>query len=611
MASHLTVKISRCMGKKVFHTQAVDMPAFQGMRIAVIASRQGGRVYTSKLLRQSYRKDGKVQKRTLANLSHLDDRAIALLRGHLKGRAFVEATGGGVEILGSRSHGAVAAVTGAFRELGFQNPIASRPSRQRDLVCAMVAGRIIRPHTELATTRWWHTSTLARTFGVEDAGVDEPYRAMDWLPERQNRIQGKLARRLFRERGLALYDLGPTCVEGERCPLARRGHNRDGRKGKLQVNFGLLCDVRGRPAAVSVHPGNTGDTRTILPEVERLRKRFGLARVVPVGDRGMIVRTTIDALRPLDGLDWISALKGTSVAKLMRRGALGGLDAVNLFELFHPDFPGERLVACRNPRPARRRARARKSLLEATEIQLEKLAARVAGGRPRGAAETGLAVGGVINRHRMGKHFAVTVTDTGFVFARRQGTVAAEAALDGVYVIRASLPDDAMTAGDCVRSYKALTRVERAFRTIRTVNLKVRPTHHRTEARVRAHIFLRALAWYVERHMREAWRPPLFRDTELEEGAGTRDPVAPARRSESARRKASRAALDDGTPVHRFRTLIETLEAMTVNRCRIGTPDPDAPAATFEVTTRANPTQQRALDLIDEIARLSQPAPRL
>ncbi len=217
--SHLTVKISRCMGKKVFHTQAVDMPAFQGMRIAVIASRQGGRVYTSKLLRQSYRKDGKVQKRTLANLFSMT--AIALLRGHLKGRAFVEATGGGVEILGSRSHGAVAAVTGAFRELGFQNPIASRPSRQRDLVCAMVAGRIIRPHTELATTRWWHTSTLARTFGVGDAGVDEPYRAMDWLPERQNRIQGKLARRLFRERGLALYDLGPTCVEG-RPPGAAR-----------------------------------------------------------------------------------------------------------------------------------------------------------------------------------------------------------------------------------------------------------------------------------------------------------------------------------------------------------------------------------------------------
>ena len=326
------------------------MPGTQSMHIAFITSRQGGKVSISKLLRQSYRKDGKVQKRTLANLSHLDEVAIALIQGHLRGKTFVEATG--VEILASRSHGAVAAMKGAFHELGFQNLISSRPSRQRDLVCAMVAGRIIRPHTKLATTRWWHTSTLACTFGVDDASVDELYQAMDWLLQRQNRIQGKLARRLFREDGLVLYDLSSTYVEGEHCPLARRGHNRDGKKGKLQVNFGLLCDVRGRPAAVSVHPGNTGDTRTILPEVERLQKRFGLARVVLVGDRGMIVQTTIDALRLLDGLDWISALKGASVAKLMRRGALEGLDAVNLFELFHPDFPGERLVACRNPRVA-------------------------------------------------------------------------------------------------------------------------------------------------------------------------------------------------------------------------------------------------------------------
>ena len=253
------------------------MPGSQSMHIAVIASRQGGKVYTSKLLRQSYRKDGKVQKRTLAtNLSHLDDGAIALIQGHLRGKTFIEAQGGGVEILASRSHGAVAAVTGAFHELGFANLVSSRPSRQRDLVCAMVAARIIRPHTKLATTRWWHTSTLARTCGVDDAGVDELYRAMDWLLERQNRIQGKLARRLFRDDALVLFDLSSTYVEGEHCPLARRGHNRDGKRGKLQVNFGLLCDVRGRPAAVSVYPGNTGDTRTILPEVQRLQKRFGL-----------------------------------------------------------------------------------------------------------------------------------------------------------------------------------------------------------------------------------------------------------------------------------------------------------------------------------------------
>lgn len=587
------------------------MPGSQSMHIAVIASRQGGKVYTSKLLRQSYRQDGKVQKRTLANLSHLDDGAIALLRGHLKGKTFIEAQGGGVEILASRSHGAVAAVTGAFHELGFANLVSSRPSRQRDLVCAMVAARIIRPRTKLATTRWWHTSTLARTFGVDDAGVDELYQAMDWLLERQNRIQGKLARRLFRDDALVLYDLSSTWVEGAHCPLARRGHNRDGKRGKLQVNFGLLCDVRGRPAAVSVYPGNTGDTRTILPEVERLQKRFGLTRVVLVGDRGMIVKTTIDALRLLDGFDWISALKGASVAKLMRRGALEGFDAVNLFELFHPDFPGERLVACRNPRLARRRARTRQSLLEATESQLEHLAARVARGRLKGDAKIGLRVGEVINRYRMKKHFAITITDTSLDVARREDAIAAEAALDGIYVIRTSLPQDAMTAQDCVRSYKALTRVERAFRTIKTVNLKVRPMHHRTEARVRAHIFLCTLAWYVEWHMREAWRPLLFGDTELDENFRTRDPVATAERSENARRKASRATLDDGTPVHCFRTLIETLETMTSNQCRISTPDHETAAATFEVTTRANETQQRALDLIGEIGNLSQPAARL
>ena len=580
------------------------------MHIAFIASKQGKKVYVSKLLRQSYRKDGKVQKRTLANLSHLDDTAIALLQGHLKGKTFIEATRG-VEILSSRSHGAVAAVTDAFRELGFQQLISSRPSRQRDLVCAMVAGRIIRPHTKLATTRWWHTSTLARTFGVDDAGVDELYQAMDWLLQRQNRIQGKLAKRLFREGGLVLYDLSSTYVEGACCPLARRGYNRDGRRGKLQVNFGLLCDVRGRPAAVSVHPGNAGDTRTILPEVERLQKRFGLARVVLVGDRGMISATTIDALRRLDGLDWISALKGASVAKLMRRGALEGLDTVNLFELFHPDFPGERLVACRNPRLAQRRTRTRLSLLEATEAQLEHLGKRVRKGRLKGAAEIGLRVGEVINRYRMKKHFAITITDISLDFVRRQDTIAAEAALDGIYVIRTSLPEKTMTGEDCVRSYKALTRVERAFRTIKTVNLKVRPLHHRSGARVRAHIFLCALAWYVEWHMREAWRPLLFSDTELDDDVRTRDPVATAERSERAARKASRATLEDGTPVHCFRTLIETLEAITCNQCRIKTPDNDAAAATFEVTTKADATQQQAFDLLRGIRELSRAAPRL
>ena len=586
------------------------MAGTKSMHIAVIPSKQGSRVYTSKLLRQSYRKDGKVQKRTLANLSDLDDRAIALLRGHLKGKTFVEA-GSGFEIVRSRPHGAVAAVAAAFRELDFVRLIGSRPSRERDLVCAMVAARIIRPCTKLATTRWWHCSTLAEEFGVGDAGVDELYGAMDWLLRRRNRIQGKLAKRLFREGGLVLFDLSSTYFEGQHCPLARFGHNRDGKRGKLQVNFGLLCDVRGRPAAVSVHPGDVGDTRTILPEVMRLRRRFGLSRVVLVGDRGMIVQTTVDALRRLEGMDWISALKGSRVAKLVRDGALGRLDEADLFELIHPDFPGERLVACRNPRLAVHRARTRQSLLEATEAELAKLRGSVSRGRLSGAARIGLRVGEVINRFKVKKHFRIEITDSSFDFARREDTIAAEAALDGIYVIRTSLPESDMAAEDCVRSYKALTRVEQAFRTIKTMNLRVRPVHHRSADRVRAHIFLCMLAWHVEWHMREAWRPLLFADTELGDDLRTRDPVAPARRSESAERKASAAVLDDGTPAHCFRTLMEVLGTMTRNTCRVRSPEDGKPAAEFEVTSQADEKQQRALDLLKGIAELSMPAPRL
>ena len=580
------------------------------MHIAIIPSKQGDKVYRSKLLRRSYRKDGKVQKQTLANLSNLDDGAIALLQGHFRGRTFVEA-GSDIDIIRSRSHGDVAAVDAAFRQLDFVRLIGSRPSRERDLVCAMVAARIIRPHTKLATTRWWHCSTLPEVFGVEDAGVDELYAAMDWLLRRRNRIQGKLAKRLFREGGLVLYDLSSTYFEGQHCPLARFGHNRDGKKGKMQVNFGLLCDVRGRPAAVSVHPGDVGDTRTILPEVMRLRQRFGLARVVIVGDRGMIVQTTIDALRTLDGIDWISALKGGRIAKLVRDGSLGRLDEVNLFELLHPDFPGERLVACRNRRLAVRRARTRLSLLEATEAELARLQGSVTGGRLSGVARIGLRVGEVINRYRVKKHFRIDITDSRLDFARREDMIAAEAALDGIYVIRTSLPEGDMEAGDCVRSYKSLTRVERAFRTIKTVNLRVRPVHHRSADRVRSHIFLCMLAWYVEWHMREAWRPLLFSDTELEDDIRTRDPVAPARRSKAADRKAAGGMLDDGTPAHCFRTLIETLGTMTRNTCRVRPPEEGKPAVEFEITAQADEKQQRALDLLKRIRELSMPAPRL
>ena len=334
------------------------MPA---MHVAIIASKQGGKTYYSKLLRRSFRDEsGKVQKKTLANLSSLSDETIALVRGSLAGKQYVEASDA-FEILRSRKHGPVAAIAAAFERLGMIELIGSEPCRERDLVCAMIAARIIRPHSKLATTRWRKDTALGEMFGVDDAEVDELYAAMDWLGKRQNRIQGKLARRHFRDGGLVLFDLTSSYFEGTTCPLGRLGHDRDGKKGKLQVNFGLLCDVGGCPVSVLVYAGNIGDPKTLLPEVARLQKRFGLQRVAIVGDRGMIAQTRITELKKLDGVDWITALKSATIQKLIRSSSLdvARFDEVNLFEVLHPDYPGERLVACRNPRLAARRAHTR------------------------------------------------------------------------------------------------------------------------------------------------------------------------------------------------------------------------------------------------------------
>ena len=486
------------------------MPA---MHVAIIASKQGGKTYYSKLLRRSFRdENGKVQKKTLANLSSLSDETIALVRGSLAGKQYVEASDA-FEILRSRKHGPVAAIAAAFDRLGMIELIGSEPCRERDLVCAMIAARIIRPHSKLATTRWWKDTTLDEMFGVDDAEVDELYAAMDWLGKRQNRIQGKLARRHFRDGGLVLFDLTSSYFEGTTCPLGRRGHNRDGKKGKLQVNFGLLCDVGGCPVSVSVYAGNIGDPKTLLPEVARLQKRFGLQRVAIVGDRGMIAQTRITDLKKLDGVDWITALKSATIQKLIRTSSLdvAQFDEVNLFEVLHPDYPGERLVACRNPRLAARRAHTRESLLQATEADLAVIRKSVDGGTLRGGAEIGVRVGQAINRFRMKKHMNYEIGDTSFAFSRNAENIAREAALDGIYVIRTSLPEQDMAADDCVRSYKALTRVERAFRSMKTVNLHVRPIYHRIAQRVRTHIFLCTLAYYVEWHIRSLEGPVVLR----------------------------------------------------------------------------------------------------
>ena len=558
------------------------------------------RVYRTHLLRRSYREGGVVKNETLGNLSHLPDALIDIIRRSLRGETFVPLEQA-FEAIASRPHAHVQAVRVAMQRLGFASLIASKPCRERDLVLAMVASRIVAPHTKLATTRWWHTTTLAEDFGVADATEDDLYAAMDWLLARQGTIQKKLAARHFSEGALVLYDLTSSYFEGTTCPLAKLGYSRDGKKGLLQVNWGLLTDARGCPVAVSVHEGNVADSSTLMPEVKRLREDFGIGELVMVGDRGMISHKAIEEMRDTDGIGWITALKSASIRALVEQGhlQLGLFDERNLVELRSPDYPGERLVACRNPELAKLRAHKREELLAATEKNLQKIKARVDAGKLAGADEIGLQVGKIVNQYKVAKHFELVIGDKTFSFSRKREAIAAEAALDGVYIIRTSVSAQQMQAPQCVRNYKALANVERAFRSLKTIDLKVRPIHHRTADRVRAHIFLCMLAYYVEWHMREAWRELMFADTD--QGAkASRDPVAPARRSQAALAKASRHTLDDGTPAHSFSTLLAELATIVRNTCRTPGAGPDAP--TFEIVTTPNAKQQRALDLLQQIS---------
>jgi hypothetical protein len=551
------------------------------------------------LLRESYREGSKVGKRTLANLSALSAIQIEAIRAALRGEVWQPVTQC-FEVTASRAHGHVQAVARAMQRLGFASLLATKPGRERDLVLAMVAARIVAPHTKLATTRWWHTTTLAEDFGVADASENDLYAAMDWLLARQPAIEKKLAARHLRAGGLVLYDLSSSYFEGICCPLAKLGYSRDGKKGLLQVNYGLLTDARGCPVAVSVHEGNVADSQTLLPEVARLRHDFGIEQLVLVGDRGMISSKAIAELRASDGIAWITALKSVSIRALIEQGQLqlGLFDERNLVELTAPDYPGERLVACRNPELAKLRAHKREDLLAATARNLERIKARVDAGKLAGADAIGLRVGKVIDQYKVAKHFAVEISDHRFRFARNAGSIAAEAALDGVYIIRTSVPAVQMDAPACVRNYKALANVERAFRSLKTIDLKVRPIHHRLADRVRAHIFLCMLAYYVEWHMREAWRELMFADVD-QAAKATRDPVAPAKRSEAARAKALLHTLDDGTPAHSFATLLGELATIVRNTCRTPHAGPDA--STFDVLTTPSPKQKRALDLIQQI----------
>ena len=506
-----------------------------------------------------------------------------------------------LDIEASPQHGNVQAVLAAMRSLGFADLIATKRSRERDLVVAMIAARVLSPRSKLATTRWWHMTTLPKQLGVEDATEDDLYAAMDWLLGKQQIIEKKLAKRHLRDGGLVLYDLSSSYFEGRNCPLAAIGHSRDRKKGTLQVNYGLVTDELGCPVSVSVFPGNTLDSTTLLGEVEKVRGRFGIESLVIVGDRGMITKKQIGELADQEGVAWITALKSGTLRDLMQRGALqlGLFDERNLFEFSDPNHPDERFVACRNPELAEHRARKRQSLLDATAKKLEHVRKMVEAGRLKGEAEIGVRVGKDINSHKVGKHFDFEITDDALSYEINTERVEQEALLDGVYVIRTNVPKKSLPAKDVVIAYKRLTSVERAFRSLKTVDLHIRPIRHWTEDRVRAHIFLCMLAYYVQYHMQEAWRSLLFFDEEVWTRERT-DAVAPAKRSPSAERKAREKVRPDGQLVHSFRTLLDELGSIVCNRCR--RKGAGADEAYIEIETKPSALQKTAIELVTQFS---------
>ena len=552
------------------------------------------------LLRESYREGGRVKSRTLANLSSLTEKQVEGMRRALRGEPLF-GPDGPIRKVRDQSHGAVDAVRQVIRKLGLEVLIDRQPSRQRDLVMALLVARITDAQSKLATTRAWQTTTLPEDLGIADATEDDLYDAMDWLFERQDAIEKKLATRHLRQQGLVLYDLSSSYFEGHQCPLAKLGYNRDGKKGKLQVNYGLLTDERGCPIAVQVYEGNASDSTTLLDQVERVRSDFGIDGFVIVGDRGMITEKQISSLRKTGGMAWVTALKSGRIRSLLHSGVLqlGLFDERNLFSVRDPKLAGERLIACKNHDLARLRAHKRQSLLDATRKELDAVQRIVARGKLVGKAAIGLRIGKVINKHKVAKHFLLEIHDSNFEYRLRDDRIAEEAALDGVYVIRTSLSQESTSDEQAVRHYKKLANVERAFRSIKTIDLKVRPIHHRLENRVRAHIFLCTLAFYVEWHMREAWRPVLFSD-EDQAAKNTRDPVAPATRSPGALDKVATKRSEDGAPVHSFRTLLADLA--TITRSTFAPVGADNEGQTFTMLTVPSPEQARALQLLEAIA---------
>jgi len=550
------------------------------------------------LLRQSYREGQRVRKRTLANLTSLPPEAIEAIKRTLRGEKLVSCDQA-FAIERSIPHGHVKAVLGTIRKIGLDTIIASRRSRQRDLVVAMIAERLLHGGSKLASTRLWHTTTLAEELSVQDADVDELYESMDWLLEGQERIEKKLAARHLREGAQVFYDVSSSYYEGHTCPLAQHGHNRDGKKGRPIIVYGVLTDRDGRPVAVEVYPGNTGDPATVGDQVNTLRERFGLSRVVLVGDRGMLTETQIEKLKAYPQLGWISALRSGSIRKLVENQELqlSLFDQQDLAEITSDEFPGERLMACFNPLLADERARKRQALLSSTEEKLQRIAREVARRTktPLLTDEIALKVGKVINRHKVGKHFSLHIEDGVFRWERDEASIEREAALDGIYVIRTSEPKERLSAEDTVRSYKNLAQVEQVFRCFKGIDIRVRPIYHRDDPRVRAHVFLCLLAYYVEWHMRRAWGSVLFDDEELAANRKTRDPVAKAQPSASVQRKKTQRTTCDGLGVHSFSTLLKDLGTLCRNRCRIQA----APSgSTFTQDTQPTELHARVFQLL-------------
>ena len=551
------------------------------------------------LLREGWREGKKTHKRTLANISDWPRHKIETLRRLLKDELLVSPE----DLFHTERtlpHGHVEAILGTIRKLGLESIISSKPCRERDLVVAMIVERLIHPCSKLATTRHWHTTTLAEELSVQDADEDDLYEAMDWLLQRKQRIEKKLAERHLTEGCKVLYDVSSSYYEGRTCPLAHFGHDRDGQKGLPIIVYGVLTDAEGCPIAIEIYPGNTGDPTTVADQVKKLRDQFGLSRVVVVGDRGMLTQPQIDKIKQHPEMGWITALTNAAVRGLLEKGAiqLSLFDDKNLAEILSPDYPGERLMACYNPLLDDERSRKRRELLEATDLGLAKITKQVARRKKKPLKESEIAIkaGKVFGRYKMSKHYNYTIGNGMFQWARNEESIAQEAKLDGIYVIRTSEPKERLSAEDTVRSYKGLSQVERAFRCLKGIfDVLVRPIRHRTKDRVPAHFFLCLLAYYVEWHMRRALAPILFEDEELPENRKRRDPILPAKPSESAKRKKATHKNADGLPVHSFETLMAELATRGRVTYRLKSKDLDL---AYKQVPDLTPIQVRAHELL-------------